>query len=114
VSATASPAPEVAEAAIEAEVARRVAEEVAAAKAAEQSLEDNAPFEATLLPPFDGWRGKTVFKLDNGQIWRQRSKGTYLHRGGDDLRVRFKKNWIGGWEMRLVEADKSVLVKRIK
>jgi hypothetical protein len=100
--------------AIDEEIERRVAEELATRK--EQDSKANAnrgPFDAMLTGDFTGWRGKTVFRLDNGQIWRQRSSSQYRHRG-DDYRVKFDKNWMGGWEMTVISSGKSVLVSKVK
>ena len=98
---------------IEAEVERRVAEELATRKQPAKAAVNNGPFEATLVGDFTGWRGKTVFRLDNGQIWRQRSSSQYRHRGSDQ-RVKFDKNWMGGWEMTVVSSGKSVLVSKVR
>ena len=98
---------------IEAEVERRVAKELATRKQPAKAAVSNGPFEATLVGDFTGWRGKTVFRLDNGQIWRQRSSSQYRHRGSDQ-RVKFDKNWMGGWEMTVVSSGKSVLVSKVR
>ena len=98
---------------IEAEVERRVAQELATRKQPVTVTAKSGPFEATLVGDFTGWRGKTVFRLDNGQIWRQRSSSQYRHRGSDQ-RVKFEKNWMGGWEMTVVSSGKSVLVSKVK
>ncbi len=98
---------------IEAEVERRVAQELATRKQPAKAAVNNGPFEATLVGDFTGWRGKTVFRLDNGQIWRQRSSSQYRHRGSDQ-RVKFDKNWMGGWEMTVVSSGKSVLVSKVR
>lgn len=98
---------------IEAEVERRVAKELATRKQPAKVAVSNGPFEATLVGDFTGWRGKTVFRLDNGQIWRQRSSSQYRHRGSDQ-RVKFDKNWMGGWEMTVVSSGKSVLVSKVR
>lgn len=62
---------------------------------------------------FRGWTGKTVFRLDNGQVWRQRRSGRFNYRG-DARRVVIGKNSWGFFEMRLIEADRSVGVVRVK
>ncbi len=98
--------------AIEAEVARRVAQELAAARADEEALETGEPFEAQVLGGFTGWSGKTVFTLDNGQVWRQRHATTYRYRG-DDNRVRLEANFFGLWEMTVLSTGRSVGVRRI-
>lgn len=101
--------------AIEAEVERRVAEELAAAKAVEAEDEKlmNEPFEAMVTGSFSGWNGKTVFALDNGQVWRQRTGSSrYRHTRGDS-KVRFKRSFIGLWTMTVLSTGRSVGVRRI-
>ena len=68
---------------------------------------------AAIVPPFRGWDGKTVFKLDNGQVWKQRRSGrfTYL---GEDTRVVIYKGALGFYEMRLIAADRAIGVKRLQ
>ena len=53
---------------------------------------------SVILPPFKGWSGKTVFKLENGQVWQQRTGGNYPYRGSNP-EVRITKNFMGftGW-----------------
>ena len=100
--------------AIDEEIERRVAEELASRKKQDSEANTNrGPFDAMLIGDFTGWRGKTVFRLDNGQVWRQRSSSQYRHRD-DDYRVKFDKNWMGGWEMTVISSGKSVLVSKVK
>ncbi len=68
---------------------------------------------ARVLEPFRGWDGKTLFYLDNGQVWRQRTNGRHTY-SGDDNRVVISENRFGFYEMRLIAVDRSVGVKRIK
>ena len=98
---------------IEAEVDRRVAARLADNRASEKKPASDSSFEARLTGNFTGWSGKTVFRLDDGQVWRQRSAANYRHRG-TDMRVKFKKNWMGGWEMTVVSSGKTVLVSKVK
>ena len=100
----------------EAEIERRVAIEVEAAK---QEIADappepaaSEPFEATIQGRFSGWSGKTVFPLDNGQVWRQRHGGRYRHTD-DDQRVRIYKNLLGMWQMKVLSTGRSVPVRQI-
>ena len=97
---------------IEAEVARRVAQELAAARADDQAVEISEPFEARVVGGFTGWSGKTVFTLDNGQVWRQRHGTSYRYQG-DDNRVRLEPNFFGFWELTVVSTGRSVGVRRI-
>ena len=101
--------------AIEAEVEPRVTEELAAAEELEaakaQALTE--PFDATIVGNFSGWSGKSIFALDNGQVWRQRTGSSkYRHTRGDN-KVHFKKNFIGLWTMTVLSTGRSVGVRRI-
>lgn len=98
---------------IEAEIDRRVAEKLSKQRTAAINGEVGNSFEAHIAGNFTGWSGKTVFRLDNGQIWRQRSASNYRHRG-EDQQVTFKKNWMGGWEMTVISSDKTVLVRKVR
>ena len=68
---------------------------------------------ATVQEPFRGWSGKTVFYLDNGQVWKQRTSGRHTY-SGDDNRVVISENRMGFFEMRLIAVDRAVGVKRLK
>ena len=80
---------------------------------APDELEGREELRARVLPPFTGWDGKTVFRLDNGQVWQQRRSGRYTYRG-EDSSVVITKNSFGFYDMQLLEADRSVGVKRIR
>ena len=99
------------EQAIAVEVERRVEVELAAARQAEQVREQTAddPFEASVTGGFNGWSGKTVFKLDNGEVWRQRNDKVYRYLG-DDPRVSFRRGLLGLWRMTVLSTGVSVAV----
>ncbi len=99
----------------------------AATKAAAPAVDENFGFpepvrdsdtpgnelHAQVVEPFRGWSGKTVFRLDNGQVWRQRIAGRYTYTG-DDNRVVIRKNSWGFYEMTLVAEDRTVGVARVR
>jgi hypothetical protein len=68
---------------------------------------------SSIKPPFKGWSGNTVFRLENGQTWQQRRRGNYKHMG-TDTRVRITKNFMGFHRMEMVDSGKSVQVKRVQ
>ena len=78
-----------------------------------KKAEDSLQIEAQLIQPFNGWSGDTVFKLDNGQVWRQRLDGRYPY-NGSDTRVVIKKNFFGFYKMTLLSTDTSIGVTRLK
>lgn len=61
---------------------------------------------------FEGWTGATVFRLSNGQVWRQRLKGRWRYKT-DSPSVEIKKNFMGYYVMR-IDDKKSIGVTRIK
>ena len=68
-------------------------------------------FEATVVGEVDGWSGKTVFKLNNGQIWVQRGN----ERSNKQLSnpsVSVKQNFLGFYVMTFKETGQKVRVKR--
>lgn len=78
-----------------------------------RAAEEAIRIEARIKPPFNGWTGETIFYLDNGQVWRQRLKGRYFHRG-DDTAVVIEKNLLGYFKMTVVSSNKSIGVTRIR
>src|SRR5512139_1120343 len=63
--------------------------------------------------PFEGWSGRTLFRLENGQVWQQRMGGSWRHRA-DSPEVEIRKNLLGMWEMRLPGSGRQVGVTRIE
>jgi hypothetical protein len=97
----------------EAEIERRVAVEVEAqtkSAVSEKTLDDE--FEAEIVSPFSGWSGGAVFKLSNGQTWRQRNTSVYHHRGAD-TRVRLVRGYFGLWRMVVLSSGVSVSVSLV-
>lgn len=101
------------EEAIEVEVQRRVANKLAIEAASAKRAERNKTYSATIIGDFSGWQGKTLFRLDNGEIWRQKGTSKYRYQGSDRT-VRLTQNWTGGWEMEIVASGKRVLVKKVR
>lgn len=68
--------------------------------------------EARIVPPFTGWSGQTLFRLDNGQFWKQRIKGRYRH-DGSDTRVVITRNLFGFFSMTVVDTGRSIGVEPV-
>ena len=73
-----------------------------------------AEFVTRITGDFKGWSGETIFRLENGQVWRQRLQGKYRYSGPPNPEVRIKRNFLGFYMMTLVEADKSIGVKLVR
>jgi len=67
---------------------------------------------AKVVPRFAGWSGKTVFSLDNGQVWRQRTTGS-LRYSGNDSTVIITQNMLGKFVMKHQDTGRSIGVRRI-
>lgn len=81
----------------------------------QKAKEREIQIAANVLPTFQGWSGKTVFRLDNGQAWQQRNSGGGKFRyRGDSSEVVISKNMFGFWEMKHPESGRQVGVKRLK
>lgn len=91
----------------ESKVLRTSSEDV---KKAEKEIE----IESRITGDFTGWRGKTTFTLENGQVWRQRKNEKYTYRGEDLPKVKISKNLLGFYKMELVDIGKSVGVTRVR
>lgn len=62
---------------------------------------------------FTGWTGETVFRLENGQIWRQRLSGRYKYSGPPNPEVRISRNFMGFYKMTVTDTGKSIGVKLV-
>jgi hypothetical protein len=59
---------------------------------------------AAILGKFDGWSGHTLFKLDNGQIWRQARPGTYYFKARENVAVVLYRG-PGSWRLRILDDE---------
>ena len=57
---------------------------------------------------FRGWSGETLFRLENGQIWRQRLRSRYAYIGPSNPEIRITRNWMGFYKLTVVETGKGV------
>ncbi len=70
--------------------------------------------EQHIVGTFTGWRGKTVWTLDNGQQWKQ-AEGGLLDAGKiQDPAVKIKPMILGSWLMYVDGCGCSIHVERIK
>lgn len=64
---------------------------------------------------FDGWNGRTVFRLENGQVWVQKNvNSTMSWRGSSHPIVTIKRKAFNSYLLKVEGANKSVRVKRVK
>ena len=61
-----------------------------------------------------GWRGKTIFTLDNGQKWQQAESGARDTGKFTNPKVKIKPTIMGSWLMYVDGCGCSLRVKRIE
>ncbi|NDV62134.1 hypothetical protein G0Q06_06720 [Puniceicoccales bacterium CK1056] len=69
--------------------------------------------ESSISGEFSGWSGKTLFKLDNGQVWRQTNAKTFVVKVNDP-KVFIRRGVFGGYLLKIEGYNSSVKVERIK
>lgn len=80
----------------------------------ERRAEKDFEVTAKVVPRFRGWSGRTIFKLDNGQVWQQRMRSSKLRYTGNDSEVLIRKNLFGGYVLEHLETGRAVPVKRVE
>lgn len=71
-------------------------------------------FTSRIVGKFSGWSGKTQFKLENGQVWRQARSGSYRHKTLTDPAVTLVPKALNTWSLEIEGLNRSIRVKRIK
>ena len=68
-----------------------------------------------IINDFDGWDGRTVFRLENGQVWVQKDVNSSLSwRGSSHPIATIKRKAFNSYLLKIEGANKSVRVKRVK
>jgi hypothetical protein len=70
--------------------------------------------ESNIVGNFEGWRGHTVFALENGQEWQQAESGARDTGKIANAKVKIKPMLLGSWLMYVDGCGCSVRVKRVK
>lgn len=79
---------------------------------AQDKKERETEIVAKVIPSFKGWAGKTLFRLDNGQTWKQRTPGKLRYSGADST-VILTRNFLGKYIMKHPDTGRAVGVDRI-
>lgn len=75
---------------------------------------DRSEISARIEGPFTGWDGNTVFKLDNGMIWKQAEGDTFYLKEIDSPLVTIKPGAFGTWRLSVEGYGSKVRVKRLQ
>jgi hypothetical protein len=75
---------------------------------------DRELVESRIDGKFSGWRGHSVFKLENGQEWTQQESGAMDCGSADHPTVKIKPMLLGSWLMYVSSCSSSLRVTRTK
>jgi hypothetical protein len=62
---------------------------------------------------FTGWSGNTLFRLENGQVWKQAQSGRVSARATRP-QITIKRGTLGGYRMNVEGLNESIRVERVK
>jgi len=81
----------------------------------DKSQTGDQTIHAHIVGTFDGWQGKgTLFKLDNGMIWKQAENDAFAIKEVENPEITIKKGFLGTWRLSVVGYASTVRVKRIQ
>lgn len=73
--------------------------------------------ETRMIGDFTGWSGKTVFTLDNGEVWQQTNNYISDYSPRSPIRqpkITITKGMFGSYNMRIEGVKRTVQVKRVQ
>lgn len=79
-----------------------------------RSSEERSPIESRIVGSFTGWRGRTEFELENGQVWRQAESGTFVVPEIENPEVEIVPGMLSSWRLRVSGYNTRVRVERIR
>ena len=75
---------------------------------------DGSDIIAHIVGPFSGWDGNTIFKLDNGMVWKQTEERTFYLPTVENPQVRIEKGMFGVWKLSVEGYNRATKVERIE
>jgi hypothetical protein len=69
--------------------------------------------ESRIIGEFTGWSGGTVFRLENGQVWRQSGQGRFVYRADSPV-VTIRRAALGSYRLRVAGLNRTITVRRIE
>lgn len=71
-------------------------------------------FQSRIVGEFSGWSGDTVFRLENGMVWRQDESDRFRLQPVDSPMVTIKPGLFGAWRLSVEGHNRAVRVERIE
>jgi hypothetical protein len=77
------------------------------------STADQDEISSRITGKFRGWSGNTVFRLENGQVWRQSARGNFVV-NLEDPEVTIRRGRFGGYLLKVEGYGSTVRVTRVE
>jgi hypothetical protein len=71
-------------------------------------------FESRLAGDYTGWEGRTLFRLENGQVWQQADAGVRVDDRRVQPRVRLRPGAVGTYWLEIEGVRERVKVRPVK
>lgn len=71
-------------------------------------------FRTRIVGEFSGWSGDTVFRLENGMVWRQDESDRFRLQPVDSPMVTISPGLFGSWRLTVEGHNRAVRVERIE
>ena len=95
-------------------VSQRTEERVVQERRGFLSAGSNEKVEARIRGPFEGFGEGRLYRLDNGQVWRQTDAATLVGASGNDLEVTIAPGMFGVWYMQVKGYNTRAKVERVE
>ena len=74
----------------------------------------DSEFSTRIIGEFRGWEGKTIFHLENGQVWQQTGQDSWAGVQLNNPTVIIKPGFMGSWVFKIDGYNTTTRVKRIR
>ena len=91
-----------------------VADPVSDTRGLQKDEEDYENIVTRIDGEFSGWDGETIFKLENGMVWKQAQSDRFFTKTMMNPEVVIKSTMFGAWRLEVEGYNKSVKVERIQ
>lgn len=71
-------------------------------------------FQSRIVGEFSGWSGNTIFRLENGMVWRQDENDRFRLQPIDSPMVTIKPGLFGAWRLSVEGHNRAVRVERVE
>ncbi len=79
-----------------------------------EEASERSPINSRIVGSFTGWRGNTVFELENGMVWRQAENDTFAVREMENPEVEIRPGLFGTWRLSVEGYSSAVRVERVR